>query len=1502
MSSLADIRWSDADLEKLANGNYKKTASSIVLSGVPTVDIMPFGISDNPSSVVIPVLPEAQGFEEEKAEGEFAFDEFLPDTDDLVERMFDDDALVEREPVAFPRFGDGYEINYANIRRAGRFSFGINRKEFFYAQLDRMLPSFVTNEDTYSSYQLAATFTTTAELNQYGAAVPRNFGTTAPDGERRRVPHDDDVWEFDIHDPLNVQVDRPNGATIVTGDVVHFSSFNAAFSDDGVQGIFDSVMKDLKTSLDAKMPQDSDSGGAAGAFANAQRHMMNLFLYKIRRPNRRAGGAGAGLYDISKSTSNSASFSQKSVFSPKVKSSNTCFWECLAYHLYLRYYEDETYSGVWYEEFVKGWVAKGKSVSKNRMNTVKALISRQAGMFRMEYYSMYKKPLVTGKVLLDDIPIILSGFDMVTDPVILNEDGEALIGDTVEVEKRRNENGDFTALWIDDHLHLILSYTGSLVVKKCRRCDVRFSSQGALEKHLESKKCMTCVCKENKETFDDEKEWLEHMRTREQSCPKYRLCISETSMESNSSDNARQIRFLNDKHPNKYRDAKKAQDAFDRDHTPMRNRKECIYFDLESVVPMNSPGVSEFEQEKQMPYAAGWILRSDALKGEEVTISYGPQCIKDFVDYLDRLYAEILLDEERLWIRRANEGTAADPIPRKNRGFENFSFRVKSSWDRYYLNRESDGCLICNEPMDASHGYTCGDNNFHTFSSCAILVYARNVAEVNLEKNFNDNAPRIPIWAHNGGKYDWVFLHRYLIENGKLDELETVRSSSKYFQLSYRNVFEFKDSLNFMMGSLDKLGKDFGVETLKGIFPYRLLDSLDKIHSVLHGEGMIREKIPHEFLQVPEKLKGPMGLSVKRALSEEEYSDFFKERDWIYDVKSETIKYLRDDVMCLFGVIEKFREGWYNMPHSPELFSYCTIGQMCHSYFLEHYLEADKYPCLDVCEDRYIRRALYGGRTEVFQRKAPEGSTIHYVDVNSLYPYVMESRDLPCGDPIWHFRVDDPQMFEFANSKLPVMTRIENEVYFEDLMRRLNEGENTKDIYGFLEVDVQCPLTGLYPVLPERRSMDGGKTFKNMFTNMSKKKMVYYSEELKRGIANGCVITKVWSFTQWQRGRVYGKLIRVLKEQKLLGEGKDVEGNRIEGVPKNPSLRAAAKTAQNSLFGKTIQFIDSHVQLVHTRERLFKLIDSPFSKVSIKPTFRSNVSDVVEVTTKFEIPKIQRRSCAALGTAILAEARLVLYDYFEKVQEVGGTILYCDTDSIVFAGDNPLGDECMDDSAYGKMKVEIDPKTIRPGGFVGMSPKCYAFNLEDDLPYVRFKGVVLSENISLPSEGRDGISDLLEEMECEEIIEKLALPIRKEEVVARGVSFDLMKKLIDGEVDALMTQQMQFRKTTSRMVSACEVVKVARSNFDKRMLGKDGATFAWNDFNMNMDEIITRGDVTALSDYLGHVMLEELEVLKERYKDNSFFMSIFNSWLDSDNVNAILYNYEHLESSIFDVC
>lgn len=1526
----APATWTENQLKELARDNYyQHDGQEVRQQGRKVADIMPFGLANvgagfgEPAPIQIEdrnedidfdfpeirigagaggILSELRGGGSSEARApaelnvENVFEEM--DVEDFLAEPFIEDVGVEEHKEIEPDLnldfdvedldvgglleaqeraqlgGGGRQINYANVRRMNTRAFGFRRRLFFYEQLRRMRGEMVRNVGKYSGYQLSTTFSSKKSNADYANGVAYDFGTTNVDGETRRIPFDADKWDFDIHDRRMGYVS--DSFSTAESQYVRLDDVN----------MVDAVIDQLIRSMEAAMPRESDSGSVN--FSETNKHLMNVFMFKFLRP------VGGGLYDISKD-SGEVSFSRKAVFNPKRRENQTCFWECLVYFLYVRYKSCGRCPTGSIERILRDcdtYMANHTSHERTKMRVI-------CWRFCMSLVRIYCA--AKGKEVVEVLPLPLSEVDEVLlffgceeGVLIMDSDGEALIGDIENAENKRMEDGYMLLIWYRDHFHLVLSYTGALVVKKCRRCDMRFKKEESLKAHLESNKCMTCPCRGSNNPFESESEWRSHMESREELCPRYRILSKEGSIESTIDEKGRKVRFLNDQREDAYSKKKREQDALEKDYSPFRVYDEAVFFDLESVVPMNKAGTKNADHDHQVPYACGWITRSEALNGEDVRISYGEGCMGDFVDWLDAEYEKYFKEEVNIWFQRSSNGVMADPIPRKTKGFTNYAWRVKTSWDKYMKSSDTPGCMYCGALLEKEHGYKTITGNSLEFSSCALRVYARNAAEVNMCTNNNNNAPRISVFAHNGGKYDWVFFHRYLMEKGRLDDLKTVRNSSKYFQLIYKDMFILKDSIYFMMGSLDKLGKDFNVETLKGIFPYRLLSSIDRIDKVFEGEEEIRSNIPHEYFQISEKIKGPMGAVIKRDMNEEEYADFFQERGWVYDVKKETNMYLSDDVMCLFQVVEKFRQGWLDMPNSPKLFEYCTIGQMCHTYFLTHYLPRECYPCLDVCEDAYIRRALYGGRTEVFRRVAPKNSKIHYVDVNSLYPYVMESRDLPCGDPVWHFRSGDATAFEFATSSFPVRTKICSEEFFEQMRINLNSRDERllNSIYGFVEVDVLCNLICRYPVLPERRSTDNGKTFKNMFTNMRKSRMVYYTEELKRAIRRGYIVTRVWSYSEWGRGRVYGELIGVLKAQKLLGEGKNIDGETIPGVEKNPSLRAAAKVAQNSLFGKTIQFIDSGVQLVHTRERLFKSINAPLSKVSIKPVFRSGDTDVVEVTTKFVIPKVQKRSCAALGTAILAEARLVLYDYFDEVEKIGGEILYCDTDSIVFAGDNALPEECMHDCLYGKMKVEIDPDTIQRGGFVGMSPKCYAFKLNDGSPYVKCKGVNLSQNLDMLPAERDAMDDLIQEMNNEEYLESLGVKNNDNEVMTKGLNYEKMRSLILGEIDVVVTNQLQFLKTTARNVSAYDNVKMLRSNFDKRFLGEDGETFPWNDFNMNMEEIIKNKNNRALSDYLNVVMPAELIYLSKLYKDDDFFSEVFSSWLQSDSSNVLEYQYE----------
>lgn len=80
-------------------------------------------------------------------------------------------------------------------------------------------------------------------------------------------------------------------------------------------------------------------------------------------------------------------------------------------------------------------------------------------------------------------------------------------------------------------------------------------------------------------------------------------------------------------------------------------------------------------------------------------------------------------------------------------------------------------------------------------------------------------------------------------------------------------------------------------------------------------------------------------------------------------------------------------------------------------------------------ENTFIRLGYYGGHADVY---IPHGKTgffkiLFYSDVNSLYPFVMQTRSMPGGKPQWH-----------GNNL---------------------EDQKLSDLFGFIEAYVVCPNT-----------------------------------------------------------------------------------------------------------------------------------------------------------------------------------------------------------------------------------------------------------------------------------------------------------------------------------------------------------------------------------------------------------------------------------------------------------
>jgi hypothetical protein len=116
--------------------------------------------------------------------------------------------------------------------------------------------------------------------------------------------------------------------------------------------------------------------------------------------------------------------------------------------------------------------------------------------------------------------------------------------------------------------------------------------------------------------------------------------------------------------------------------------------------------------------------------------------------------------------------------------------------------------------------------------------------------------------------------------------------------------------------------------------------------------------------------------------------------------------YNRIDVLSLYSLVRKFRSVIHTLT-GDDVLEYNTIGQHAYAMCERHWKKMGydmKAPTTEEM-DRFIRKCLTAGRTEVFAAKGREtvkivGKVMSMVDVVSLYPtaYLSTLNMFPCGE------------------------------------------------------------------------------------------------------------------------------------------------------------------------------------------------------------------------------------------------------------------------------------------------------------------------------------------------------------------------------------------------------------------------------------------------------------------------------------------------------------------------
>lgn len=862
-------------------------------------------------------------------------------------------------------------------------------------------------------------------------------------------------------------------------------------------------------------------------------------------------------------------------------------------------------------------------------------------------------------------------------------------------------------------------------------------------------------------------------------------------------------------------------------------------------------GVADFESlsGEQRVYAGGAMVEGDT----QPTMWYGRDVFGDFKGWLDQIVEARAADVYEALLVKFDEKCLEillkpDPV----RALRRLQHTLREALAK------DDVCPICQQavlPQDFLQHSPLDVGRDSWADTCTAKYWAQARVQSELRRNAMGTCPPICIYAHNGGGYDWLLFYNYLLTNGFNSECTLLMRSGRILEMKYRECISLKDTVRMgLMGSLESLAKSYNSPVLKGEFPYTFVDDWDKIDGVFTSEQVDRFHFSRG-----DKVGN---VKFKRPLSEEEHSAYFAEphRQGRFDVRYETLLYLKSDIEALLNVCRSYWDGWMSMDPPPRTHPTCyiTSSQLAFDYFLSQFMEPESLARLTTAETDLLRAATFGGRVEPFRRyverdpkpdgvdDADWGGFIRYYDVNSEYPFIMQQhRALPVGLPTWYVDRLDAALIDLQQDDITALGHGLIPLSSTDLWSKWMS--LTQDWCGFVCADIEAPQDLHLPVLPERRRMPSSPAEKTMFTLWSKDRHTYYSYELWLALSKGYRVTRVYWLAEFEAGHPFHDFIETMKAQKYDADGKDPQGDQIwiedengERIkkPKNPAKRAASKLAMNSSFGKTLQRASGEEYFVGTAERLAEIMEigEDTADVKVYPLFQGGDVDVVRVQIDYKRAPPPRCANVALGNGILAMARCWLYEIMDEVMEDNGVeaLAYCDTDSVIWKGRAPRAHR-IHDVRLGALAGEFeDDSKIR--AFVTLSPKVYAFDEETEdggtQEFLKAKGINSGHNwaaamgyqelaprymlrrdqqglLHLAGEDFDPQSDETPRP-TRETYDALPDDLRRE-----GISFQIIKEIVM-HGGYTLTVNPQMMKGADKSVVHRLVERLFRDVFDKR--------------------------------------------------------------------------------------
>ena len=524
-------------------------------------------------------------------------------------------------------------------------------------------------------------------------------------------------------------------------------------------------------------------------------------------------------------------------------------------------------------------------------------------------------------------------------------------------------------------------------------------------------------------------------------------------------------------------------------------------------------------------------------------------------------------------------------------------------------------------------------------------------------------------YTHNLGGFDVVFILKILLNNYTKTNVQfkdskplsikvSVTTKNNKNKINTKNIV-FKDSYKIQPLSIRSLIKEMDITTKKLYFPYLFM----KIDN-MNYEGTLPDK--SFFEDIPE-------------LEYKKIADEFKDKIWI--LRDELLKYMKNDIVSLYQIIDKFSKEIYELENL-NITSVSTLSSIALNTYLTNYYNKKNTPIHIPRYANYldIKNAYFGGRVEVFKGYV---ENIYIYDVVSLYPYCM-LKELPIG-----------------------------EIY-------RSTDINIDNYFGFCYATVNVPRGIKAPILPFR--MDSG----GLIYPTGNWSGWYTSEILKKARDTQNVNIQVHHGYKMDKSKeLFSKYVEKYSKIKIKAEK---EGNNAK--------RCTAKLMLNSLYGRLgLKYDPYRIDFVSPSDAdLISINHEVIDRLSI-----DNYIDLIKYTTapseflkeinREEYNKLKSKTDlngehavrALTIPAMITSHGSIFMNPFLNLPD--NPCYYTDTDSLFMK--YPLEDKFVG-TELGKFSF----KGIAKRAYF-ISPKTYCLIMEDDTVILKCKGLdnkLLNEN------------------------------------------------------------------------------------------------------------------------------------------------------------------------------